>query len=184
MNAVPADESRRATETPAAQSDASASDAAASERLIAILDAHAASENDAIDLYQRLQYELVDPVLTAVIRLIVDDELRHHEVLRQMATLLRTKQLEWPAIVSRQPETQMLPSSPESIARQLDAAANDEREGAEKLRDLARTEGGRYAGLFGLLLELMAMDSGKHEQMLRYVVSQLRGVAPQGDRSA
>ncbi|HEY3061903.1 MAG TPA: hypothetical protein VGL99_23250, partial [Chloroflexota bacterium] len=64
------------------------------ERLLRAVDTHAAAEADALVQYEYLAQESGDPVIALVLRLILDDEVRHHGLLHRMATTLRDA-LEW-----------------------------------------------------------------------------------------
>jgi hypothetical protein len=52
--------------------------------------------------------------------------------------------------------------------------ADEERQGASFLRKLAHDERDIHGGLFSLLLETMAMDSEKHEHVLRFIQRRLQ----------
>jgi rubrerythrin len=146
----------------------------ANERLIGTIEQHIRSEQDTIDLYRRLQSELPDPVLATIMRLIVEDEQHHHGALRQMATVLRLGTPTAPAIVPRPDLGDPARSVLHPTISQLEVAAQDERKGADEFRQLARNEENGRDPLIALLLELMAMDSEKHERMLRFVLDEIR----------
>jgi rubrerythrin len=145
----------------------------ADERLIRTIEAHIASERDAIELYRRLQTDLPDPVLATIMRLIVEDEEHHHHALRRMATALRQGTPDAPAMVPRMESAEPARSVLHETIAQLESAAEDERKGASEFRELARNES-RDNAFIALLLELMAMDSEKHERMLRFAVDEIR----------
>jgi hypothetical protein len=58
--------------------------------------------------------------------------------------------------------------TPELVAA-LETYAQQEEEGARHLRRLAAEQADLYDGLFGLILETMALDSDKHARILRYL---------------
>lgn len=144
------------------------------EPLIQIIEDHVARERDAIDLYHHLQTELPDPVVASILRLIVADEEHHHRALRVLANALRLGQTKGRPVVPR-----VIPGGSDrsvlsETAAQLEAAGQDERDGAERFRQLARAERNRGNLFTALLFELMALDSEKHELMLSYAVEEIR----------
>jgi hypothetical protein len=121
-------------------------------------------------------------VVALVLRLILEDEARHHGLLRRIATTLRDA-LYWthsadalPASITPQ---EPVPAGLVSVGRAL---IKDEQAGAHALRDLAAREHGIDQGLDSLLLEMMALDSDKHARLLEYVQRRLerltRGSVP------
>jgi rubrerythrin len=143
------------------------------EWLLQAVERHAASEADALDLYARIADESGDPVVALVMRLILDDELRHHSLLKRIESSLRDA-LDWTHSPSALPSSQLpqrpLPGGLAKIAREL---VEEERTGAHKMRALASNERGIDAGLHSLLLEMMALDSEKHAHLLQYVQRRL-----------
>lgn len=154
------------------------------EWLLQAVERHAASEADALELYGRIADESGDPVVALVMRLILDDEQRHHSLLKRIESTLRDA-LDWSHSPSSLPTSsvpqQPLPRRLESIAREL---VEEERTGARKMRELASKERGIDAGLHSLLLEMMALDSEKHAHLLQYVQRRLEARAPARDDPA
>jgi hypothetical protein len=144
------------------------------EWLLQAIERHAASEADALELYARIGDESGDPVVALVMRLILDDEQRHHSLLKRIESSLRDA-LDWSHSPSSLPSSTM-PQEPlaggdlVSIAREL---VDEERTGARRMRELANGERGIDAGLHSLLLEMMALDSEKHAHLLQYVQRRL-----------
>jgi hypothetical protein len=139
------------------------------DRLLATFERHVDSENDTVAAYRELAESTADPVVALLLRQIVDDEDRHHKLLRGMAARLRDT-LAW----TRSPEalpTRGQPTEAEAraLVDTLREYARQEREGARQARELARQQSGLYDGLFTLLLETMAADSEKHERILAFV---------------
>jgi rubrerythrin len=143
------------------------------EWLLQAIERHAASEADALDLYARIADESGDPVVALVMRLILDDELRHHSLLKRIESSLRDA-LDWSHSPSALPSStvprQALPDGLAHVAREL---VEEERTGARKMRELASKERGIDDGLHSLLLEMMALDSEKHAHLLTYVQRRL-----------
>jgi hypothetical protein len=142
------------------------------ERLLHAVDTHAAAEADALGQYEYLATASGDPVIALVMRLILDDEVRHHGLLHRMAATLRDA-LEWTTSPEALPKgaPQARVSGPfVTLARSL---IEEERTGARALRHLAEQEKDINGGLDSLLLEMMAMDSDKHARLLQFVQHRL-----------
>ncbi len=144
------------------------------ERLLRAVDTHAAAEADALSQYEYLADASGDPVIALVMRLILDDEVRHHGLLHRMATTLRDA-LEWttsPAALPKGAPPARVSGPYVELARML---IEEERTGARALRRLAEEEKDINGGLDSLLLEMMAMDSDKHARLLQFVQHRLEG---------
>jgi rubrerythrin len=139
------------------------------EWLLNAVERHTSAEADALAQYEQLAQASGDPVVALVMRLILDDEERHHGLLKRIEVSLRDA-LEWthsptalPGAAS--PEQPLAVDLPE-VARALVA---EEKTGVRILRELAEREKQISGGLHSLLLEMMAMDSEKHARMLHFV---------------
>jgi rubrerythrin len=147
------------------------------ERLLHAVDVHAAAEAGALGQYEYLAEASGDAVIALVMRLILDDEVRHHGLLRRMATTLRDG-LEWTrsgaALPKAGPSQEPVPGSFVTLARAL---VEEERTGARALRRLAEQEKDINGGLDSLLLNMMAMDSDKHARLLQFVQRRLEARA-------
>jgi hypothetical protein len=143
------------------------------EWLLESIERHAAAEADSLALYEQIRQESGDPVVALVMGLILEDEERHHGLLRRIEASLRDA-LNWTHSASALPAAPP-PGTPQ--ARALAAVARDlvaeERTGAHAMHELARSEKGIDAGLDSLLLEMMAMDSEKHARLLEFVRDRL-----------
>lgn len=143
------------------------------EWLLESVERHAAAEADSLALYEAIRRESGDPVVALVMSLILEDEERHHGLLRRMEAGLRDA-LNWTHSASALPSA--LPQGA-PLTRDLGAVAKEligeERTGARKMRALARSEKGVDAGLDSVLLEMMAMDSEKHARLLEFVRDRL-----------
>jgi rubrerythrin len=143
------------------------------EWLLDAVERHAEAETDALAQYEELAETSGDPVIALVMRLILDDEERHHGLLRRIESTLRDA-LNWTHSPGALPPTanpeQPVATDLALVARALIA---EERTGARKMRELASREKGLGDGLDSLLLEMMAMDSEKHARLLEFVQSRL-----------
>jgi rubrerythrin len=143
------------------------------EWLLEAVERHARAEQDALAEYAFVAEASADPVIALVMRLILEDEERHHGLLRRIEATLRDA-LNWTHSPSALPEPS-LPQQP--VTRNLVAITRglveEERTGARMMRDLAQREKSIDAGLDTLLLEMMAMDSDKHARLLQFVQQRL-----------
>lgn len=149
------------------------------EGLLRAVDAHVAAEANALGQYEYLAGASGDPVIALVMRLVLDDEIRHHELLQRISTTLRDA-VEWtssPGALPKDTIGEPLPGTYATIARSL---IDEERTGAQVLRRLAEQEEYINGGLDSLLLEMMAMDSDKHARLLQFVLRRLEARARPG----
>jgi hypothetical protein len=145
----------------------------ATMRLLTAIDRHAASEAEALGHYEQLAQDSGDPVIALVMRLILDDEERHHGLLKRIATTLRDA-FNWThspgALPHAYPAVTIADKDLVTVAGEL---IEEERTGAQALRRLAQRERANDGGLDAVLLEMMAMDSDKHARLLRFVQRRL-----------
>jgi hypothetical protein len=149
-------------------------------RLLDAVERHAALEEEALGQYDRLAVASGDPVIALVMRLILDDEERHHNLLKRIATTLRDA-LNWTRTASALPHADSVSPTEHNLASVARALIEEEHAGAAALRRLAGRERGLDGGLDSLLLETMAMDSEKHAHLLRFVQVRLEAAA-RGER--
>jgi hypothetical protein len=144
------------------------------EWLLDAVERHAQAESDALEQYEYLGNASGDPVIALVMRLILEDEERHHGLLKRIEASLRDA-LNWThspnALPNEEPEKPTV--SPAELAQLTRELINEEHTGARYIRDLAHKEKGIDGGLHSLLLEMMAIDSEKHARMLQFVQERL-----------
>src|SRR6185312_11900702 len=129
---------------------------------------HANAEQDALDQYEHVGTASGDPVVALVMRLILDDEERHHGLLKRMQASLADA-LNWTHSADALPQTARPPqAAPADLAATVRALIDEEHTGAHYLRKLAHDEKGIEVGLHSLLLEMMALDSEKHARLLEF----------------
>jgi len=142
------------------------------ERLRNAVDAHARAEADALGQYEYLAESSGDPVIALVMRLVLEDEERHHGLLHRIEATLDDA-LNWThspnALPTGSPEASQAPALVE-LAKVLVA---EERTGARILKDLAERQRQIDGGLHSLLIDMMAMDSEKHAMLLQFVQRRL-----------
>jgi hypothetical protein len=150
-----------------------ASSPSSTEDLLAILTSHVDGESEHIEGYRRLSHVIDDPIVKLLMDLVVEDEERHHELMRRMAARLGDD-----IHATRSDSALPYATSPRNgrlrgFAAVVDAYARDERQGIRQLRRLASEAGLLYDGVFSLLLETMADDSAKHERVMRFVLRRI-----------
>jgi hypothetical protein len=145
------------------------------EWLVDAVERHAQAESDALEQYEYLGTASGDPVIALVMRLILEDEERHHGLLKRIEASLRDA-LNWTHSPNALPDDvpDQASVSPSELAQMTRELINEEHTGARYIRDLAHKEKGIDGGLHSLLLEMMAMDSEKHARMLQFVQERLR----------
>ena len=140
--------------------------------LLNVIARHARTEAAALVEYEHLATASGDPVVAFVMRMILDDEERHHDLLNRMAASLRD------ALDGTQ-SPHALPSAPVASEPSPELAAlarkliDEEHGHVQQMRSLARSEARIGEGLDALLLEVMARDSEKHAWLLQFVVQRL-----------
>jgi hypothetical protein len=149
------------------------------EWLLDAVERHANAEQDALHEYERVGTASGDPVIALVMRLILDDEVRHHGLLKRMQATL-SDALNW----THSPDALPIASTPPQpeateLATTVRGLIEEEHTGARYLRDLAHQQKGIDDGLHTLLLDMMAMDSDKHARLLEYVQHRL-AAGPRG----
>lgn len=131
---------------------------------------HGEEEGALLARYQRFGHEAAAPEVRYLVRLILDDERRHHRTMAEMANSLA-----W-GLSGESPEAAV----PDLTYEDADNAALTE----ETERLLAAEENDRYElkrlqkrikplseiTLWGLLLELMLLDTEKHARILRFIL--------------
>jgi rubrerythrin len=142
---------------------------AKADQLLAAIEQHEAAETESIRTYQELSLSAGDPLVSLVMRLILEEEDRHHTVLKRMAIMLR----ESPSLAHLAEPPTLDEDLARSTRERISAAIAGEHEGARKLSALAREAAGHADGVTSLLLAMLAKDSEKHEAMLRFALDRL-----------
>ena len=145
-----------------------------SERLVRALEAHEAAEAESLGSYQQLATASGDAVVASLVRLVIEDEMRHQRLLQQMTSPESGRDGIEGALTGTPLPADALEDRGAAIVATR-ALIREEREGARHLRHLARQEHQLHDGIYAILLESMARDSEKHEHILRYVLKRLEG---------
>jgi hypothetical protein len=147
------------------------------EHLLAAVETHVAEEADAVAAYRRLSETSPDPVVALLIRLVVEDEDRHHALMARIAGGLRDG-LYWTHSAESLPKSpRPLPAVAAETLTGVQDFARQEHEGVREMQALAHDMQRVHDGLDSLLLETMALDSQKHERILRFIAKRLGSAA-------
>jgi len=142
------------------------------EQLEHVIESHVTNEADHVAGYRAFAGEVKDPLVATLVSLVVEDEERHHALMRRMAARLRDD-IEMTRTADALEVFPVGGGATANLAERTRAYADDERRGAKILRDLAKDSGRMYGGAFALLLETMARDSEKHELVMRFILRRL-----------
>jgi len=134
--------------------------------------AHVREETAFLERYERAVEQADDPAITFLLRMILDDEHRHHALFEEMSA----------AALGERDGLPRVPSPTPACARELleptERFLDAERADGEQLRRLRKELGPvRDETLWPLLVELMEIDTRKHVLVLEYLRSRLRAVA-------
>lgn len=142
------------------------------EHLLALVETHILAEAGDLEVYRELARSH-DPVTAELMRLLVEDEERHHALLQRLALSLQDD-LNWERSEGALPaERSHVDAGGPRALEQVKQAIQHEHKGARHLNRLAREAGDLRRGLAALLLKTMAMDSQKHETVLRHIAGRL-----------
>jgi hypothetical protein len=140
--------------------------------LVRAIETHIAEEDTSAEAYRQLADGTCDPVVAALMRLLAEDEERHHRLFEDVAKTLRDK-LDW-KVSPPLADTSRTPGADTARwLRRVRTFEGDERRGARALRELAHRAHVECEPLVCQLLEAMAIDSDKHAQVLKFVERRL-----------
>lgn len=144
------------------------------ERLRDRLSAHVEAEREVLSEYASAVETIDAPDVRYLMQLILDDERRHHRIFEEMARSVQAAR-EWQDLEPQVPNLTGRPLSEEVRAlttRLLAAEREDERELKalrRELRSVADTT------MWALLVDLMALDTQKHERILAFMLGHADG---------
>jgi hypothetical protein len=148
-------------------------------RLVDAFEAHITAEAETVAAYRRLA-ESADPVAALLIRIVLEDEERHHALQQQIAARLRDA-LQWTHSPDALPIDGQVAGEPVAAVEALMTFIQHEQRSVSHFREMAERNTDLYNGLVSLLLETMAGDSEKHERILRFL---LRATLERAERGA
>lgn len=144
------------------------------EKLYEHLSSHEDNERDLLAEYQQAASASGSPAFQYLASLIVEDEIRHHKIFRDLASALRTDaelRPEDPAI----PRLDRWGEDARRVAELSERLLEREHSDAKELRRLAgELKDVRDTTLWGLLVKLMEMDTQKHIEILEFARNHAR----------
>ena len=153
----------KATETPhgSTRKESSRQDVSGDNRrelCAACLDQHVETEAGIMEEYRKLAGPIESGPARFLIDIIVHDEERHHGLLRMMAKYLRLK--------NRRENALPWVIDPYELARHMRKLQEHERETIAACRELKSQTPADESEFFGALLDMLILDSEKHERLL------------------
>jgi len=131
---------------------------------------HLRTEQGALDAYSRLIEDRPDDAITYLIRTILKDEARHHEIFAEILNSLESI-IRWEDITPRVPSARVQPENKEELLETTDRLLELEREDLKELKQLRKAwkKSGGELGMWALLVETAELDTEKHIRMLKYL---------------
>ncbi len=122
--------------------------------------------------YQRMADSGGDELVQLLTSLVAQDGRDHHDLLRRMAASLGD------ASVGRVERLPAIPSpawqpTPDELVT-VETMIYQERASGRSSERLARQHAGVYSGLFSMLLDVMALDSEKHQRVLGFILRRMK----------
>jgi hypothetical protein len=138
------------------------------EQLLAFVTAHVTSEAELLATYQTTADEAPDEHVRYLLRLIISDEQRHHQLLGEMASYLRAG-VDGTDVRPRIPWLTR-PKHPAALRATTKLLIQAERRDRRELRRYRRQlRPLRHTSLLGVLVDSMLLDTKKHLLLLRAV---------------
>jgi rubrerythrin len=133
------------------------------------LDSHEHRERGRLTQYQQAATDSGSPAFRYLASLIIEDEIRHHRMFRDLAESLQTEaelRPDQPAV----PRLEQWGADPQRVVDLSERLLAEERADAEELHRLSgELKESKDRTLWQLLVELMEMDTAKHIRILDFV---------------
>lgn len=139
---------------------------------------HAEAERTALEAYRRFATSN-DAIVSMIGEQILKDEALHEEMTKRIFGTLSGASHVQP-LPTRLPEGSMTSAQARSMAKELRQLVKSERASAAFLHKAAQTPLVGEDKLVSTLLQAMALDSRKHEQLLRFLAEHAARLAKQG----
>lgn len=140
--------------------------------LVELLASHGAEEGRMLAEYERVSASATDPAARYLIDLIMDDERRHHRMLVELATAMA-----WDTLggveTSVPPLGWHLDEELVAATRKLREYEENDRQELQALRKRLRPF--EETTLWGLMVQLMMLDTEKHATILKFLEHHARG---------
>ena len=142
--------------------------------LVELLAKHGSEEGRILAEYERVSASATDPAVRYLIDLILDDERRHHRMLVELATTMAWGTLD--TTVSSVPSLGWaLDEELASATRTLRECEEADRRKLQELRKGLRPF--EDTTLWGLIVQMMILDTEKHATILKFLERHARGAA-------
>ena len=131
---------------------------------------HAANEGAILDEYQRLaEDEASSPAFRYLVRVILEDERRHHQLFNDLAEVLR-QMSELRSDDEPIPSLRGLRADRDRVLEVTERMIEVEQNDAKDLKAISKElKEVRDTTLWGLLIELMQDDTAKHVKILNFI---------------
>ena len=168
-NWLPSEAEAAMSLNPHAQANIAGTDPGVSpdEYLLRVLEGHIAGEAATLAEYRALAKSTQDPVVELIMGLVLEDEERHHTLMNSLAARIKDD-LYWKQTPGALPPGTPTAADQETYESLRRFVAN-ERFGIHELEEFAGRADGLHGGLPTEILEMMALDSQKHEHLLRFL---------------
>lgn len=138
--------------------------------LVEVLAKHGAEEGELLSRYEQLGNATTNEGATYLIRLILEDERRHHRLLAEMANAMA-----WESLGGT--DQSAMPGLSQNIDKDLQAQTTLLREAEEDdYRELKRLRRQLHpfaqTTMWALIIEIMMLDTEKHSAILRFLERQ------------
>lgn len=144
------------------------------EAMLERLRLHVENEGTILDSYAKLLETTSEDYVKYLLRLVLEDEQRHHQIFEEMANSLASD-ISWKNVGPRTPALTATAEPSRALLEQMvDHMLAAERTDEQELKRLAKDVGQFHGTLFGLLLRTMQMDTKKHLLVLSFVRDALR----------
>lgn len=142
-------------------------------QILEMLETHGAREGSALDAYKRVaEASEAGAGIQYLVKLILEDEERHHRVFAEMANEI--KSFVWELDVEPRVPA-LVPKRDDALLEQTRRLLEFEKEDAKELRALKKAlKHSPKSSLHPLLVELMLHDTAKHIAILEHIRSRLR----------
>jgi rubrerythrin len=143
------------------------------ERLVATFAHHEKREREALREFHDNLKKHDNPLVDFLLRLVVADEEKHHEIIRKVAASLEAD-LTWDTRLEKLPGLGKLTSDQrDELVRLTDELIAEEKHGIADYKALMKSSEDYYGGLLNLLLETVIHDSKKHLVILEFLRKRL-----------
>jgi len=137
--------------------------------LVEMLARHGENEGKILSRYQRFAEEAASPETRYLVKLIVDDERRHHGLLVEMANAIAWGLVDESADPVL-PDLSHMDASNQALAEETQSLIHEEKRDRVELRRLRkRLKSFSNVSLWELVVDLMLLDTDKHVRILQLV---------------